>query len=47
MDFLLTMEEKTIYHAGDTGLFGDMELIGRLNQIDAALLPIEILPDGN
>ncbi|NMA02854.1 MAG: metal-dependent hydrolase [Clostridia bacterium] len=38
--FLLTMEEKTIYHAGDTGLFGDMELIGRLNQIDAALLPI-------
>ena len=25
---------------GDTGLFGDMELIGRLNQIDVALLPI-------
>jgi L-ascorbate metabolism protein UlaG (beta-lactamase superfamily) len=34
------MDGKTIYHAGDTGLFGDMELIGRLNHIDVALLPI-------
>ncbi|NLW25326.1 MAG: metal-dependent hydrolase, partial [Clostridia bacterium] len=30
----------TLYHAGDTGLFGDMELIGRLHNIDIALLPI-------
>ncbi|MGI6225054.1 MAG: metal-dependent hydrolase [Peptococcales bacterium] len=38
--FLVTMENKTVYHAGDTGLFGDMELIGRTNSIDIALLPI-------
>ena len=38
--FLLTMNGKTIYHSGDTGLFGDMELIGRLQKIDLALLPI-------
>lgn len=36
---VLTMGEKTIYHAGDTGLFMDMELIGKMN-LDAALLPI-------
>ncbi|SHE37517.1 metal-dependent hydrolase [Desulforamulus putei] len=38
--FLVTVGGKTIYHAGDTGLFGDMALIGRLNSIDVALLPI-------
>lgn len=38
--FIIKMEGKTIYHAGDTGLFGDMELIGRLNNIDVALVPI-------
>ncbi|MGA2233760.1 MAG: metal-dependent hydrolase [Tepidisphaeraceae bacterium] len=31
---------KTIYHAGDTALFGDMELIGKLFPIDLACLPI-------
>jgi L-ascorbate metabolism protein UlaG (beta-lactamase superfamily) len=31
---------KTIYHAGDTALFGDMELIGKLFAIDLACLPI-------
>ena len=31
---------KTIYHAGDTGLFGDMELLGRRHNIDIAMLPI-------
>jgi L-ascorbate metabolism protein UlaG (beta-lactamase superfamily) len=36
---LLTIEGKTIYHAGDTGLFSDMKLIGR-EQIDVAFLPI-------
>ena len=29
-----------IYHAGDTGLFGDMTLIGELYRPDLALLPI-------
>jgi L-ascorbate metabolism protein UlaG (beta-lactamase superfamily) len=38
--FLIKMDHKTIYHAGDTGLFGDMKMIGELNQIDAAFLPI-------
>ncbi|CCO07134.1 metal-dependent hydrolase [Desulforamulus hydrothermalis] len=38
--FLITVKDKTIYHAGDTGLFGDMALLGRLHNIDAALLPI-------
>lgn len=37
---LLTMDSTTFYHAGDTGLFGDMKLIGELNQIDVAALPI-------
>ncbi len=30
----------TVYHAGDTCLFGDMELIADRNPIDVALLPI-------
>lgn len=38
--FLITLEGKTIYHAGDTGLFMDMQLIGAMNKIDVALLPI-------
>ncbi|RLF15992.1 MAG: metal-dependent hydrolase [Thermoprotei archaeon] len=29
-----------IYHAGDTGLFSEMELLGRMYKIDVALLPI-------
>jgi len=33
-------EGKTVYHGGDTGLFGDMRLIGQLNMIDVALVPI-------
>ncbi len=37
---LLTVEGKTVYHAGDTGLFYDMKLIGEMNSIDVALLPI-------
>lgn len=31
---------KTIYHAGDTGLFGDMRLIGELYKPDVVLIPI-------
>lgn len=38
--FLVTMAGKTIYHAGDTGIFSDMKLIGELTPIDLALLPI-------
>ncbi|MFQ5442566.1 MAG: metal-dependent hydrolase [Thermodesulfobacteriota bacterium] len=38
--FIITMEEKSVYHAGDTGLFSDMALIGETNAIDCALLPI-------
>jgi len=30
----------TIYHAGDTAVFGDMKLIGELYKPDVALLPI-------
>jgi L-ascorbate metabolism protein UlaG (beta-lactamase superfamily) len=30
----------TVYHAGDTALFGDMQLIGELYKPDVALLPI-------
>ncbi|MEN1935140.1 metal-dependent hydrolase [Paenibacillus sp. 102] len=37
---LVTAEEKTVYHAGDTALFSDMKLIGSLNDIDLAFLPI-------
>lgn len=38
--FLVTIDNKTLYHAGDTGLFLDMKLIGELDSIDVALLPI-------
>jgi len=37
---LFTAEGKTIYHAGDTALFGDMKLIGERHPIDLAFLPI-------
>ena len=36
---LLNIGGKTIYHAGDTGLFLDMKLLGELNTIALALLP--------
>lgn len=38
--FLVTLSGKTVYHAGDTGLFLDMKLIGEMHKIDIALLPI-------
>jgi L-ascorbate metabolism protein UlaG (beta-lactamase superfamily) len=37
---ILTHNDKIIYHTGDTGLFGDMKLIGEMNKIDYMLLPI-------
>jgi L-ascorbate metabolism protein UlaG (beta-lactamase superfamily) len=38
--FLVTMDGKTLYHPGDTGLFMDMQLIGETDSIDVAVLPI-------
>ena len=38
---VLTLDGKRIYHAGDTGVFLDMQLIAELNgPLDVALLPI-------
>lgn len=37
---LFTAEGKTVYHAGDTSLFGDMKMIGERHPIDVAFLPI-------
>lgn len=37
---LLTMGDKTLFHAGDTDLYGDLKLIGERNAIDVAALPI-------
>lgn len=38
--FLVGCGGKTVYFAGDTGLFGDMKLIGEFGSPDLALLPI-------
>ncbi len=39
--YIITMPNGyTIYHAGDTGIFASMETLGRLYNIDLALLPI-------
>ncbi len=38
--FIVRTGGKTIYHAGDTGLFLDMKLIGEMNRIDLAMVPI-------
>lgn len=39
--FIIELEDgKIIYHAGDTGIFSSMELLGNLYPIDLALLPI-------
>ncbi len=38
--FLVYADGKTFYHPGDTGLFYDMKLIGDMNKIDLAVLPI-------
>lgn len=37
---VLTIEDKKIYHAGDTALFSDMKLIGEKHDLDIAFLPI-------
>ncbi|MDI6805844.1 MAG: metal-dependent hydrolase [Candidatus Bathyarchaeia archaeon] len=33
-------EGKTVYHAGDTAFFGDMQFIGKVYKPDLALIPI-------
>ncbi|HOX34229.1 MAG TPA: metal-dependent hydrolase [Methanoregulaceae archaeon] len=38
--FVIRMDGIGVYHAGDTGLFSDMQLIGELYRPDVALLPI-------
>jgi L-ascorbate metabolism protein UlaG (beta-lactamase superfamily) len=38
--FVISIGGVTVYHAGDTCLFGDMKLIAERNPIDVALLPI-------
>lgn len=38
--FIIEMQGLKIYHAGDTGIFGDMQLLGQMHHLDAALLPI-------
>ncbi len=38
--FIVNLRGATVYHAGDTSLFGDMALLGRLEKIDCVLLPI-------
>lgn len=38
--FVVRCKGESLYHAGDTGLFGDMKLIGELYKPKLALLPI-------
>ena len=39
--FVIRLENgKTIYHAGDTGIFGTMATIGEMYPLDLALLPV-------
>ncbi len=39
--FVITLENgKKVYHAGDTGIFGDMKLIGELYSPEVVILPI-------
>jgi L-ascorbate metabolism protein UlaG (beta-lactamase superfamily) len=37
---VIKIGETTVYHAGDTCLFGDMKLIAERSDVDVALLPI-------
>ena len=38
--FLVEFDGRIFFFAGDTGLFGDMEMLGRYNTIQCAFLPI-------
>ena len=37
---ILFIQDKIIYHMGDTGLFSDLKLLGELHPIDNLLVPI-------
>ena len=37
---IIFYNNKKIYHAGDTGVFGDMQLIGEMYPLDLAFLPV-------
>lgn len=37
---LLTTNQRTLYHMGDTALYSDMQLIGQREAIDIAFIPI-------
>jgi L-ascorbate metabolism protein UlaG (beta-lactamase superfamily) len=38
---VISLDGRTVYHSGDTGVFGDMKLIPELfGPLDVALLPI-------
>jgi len=37
---LINIGGTTVYHLGDTGVFGDLKLIAELNPVDIALVPI-------
>ncbi len=38
--YVVELDGWILYHAGDTALFGDMALLGELEKIDVAMLPI-------
>jgi L-ascorbate metabolism protein UlaG (beta-lactamase superfamily) len=38
--FVVRMGDKTVYYAGDTGLYGDMKLIGEVHHPQVAIVPI-------
>ena len=38
--FVVDFYGTTVYFAGDTGIFGDMSLLGQLEKLDYAILPI-------
>jgi L-ascorbate metabolism protein UlaG (beta-lactamase superfamily) len=40
LGFVIMLDQMAIYHAGDTGIFSDMKLLGDLYDVDLAFLPI-------
>ncbi len=38
--YIMTLDNKVVYHLGDTGIFKDLELFGELFDIDYALIPV-------
>lgn len=40
MGAVVRLGGKTVYHCGDTGLFGDMKMLGEIYRPDVAMVPI-------